>query len=66
MINYWTESEANAKLIFLIGKAEEKIYIKKILRNCIRRINAKFKKRKRQAKRRLMKTGKRLNGLIRF
>ena len=49
MINYWTESEANAKLIFLIGKAEEKIYIKKILRNCIRRINAKITGRKEKA-----------------
>nr|DAS43142.1 MAG TPA: hypothetical protein [Caudoviricetes sp.] len=37
--NSWTGSGANARNIFSAGKAEEKTYIKKILRNCIRRKN---------------------------
>ena len=37
-ISCWIESEVCVKRMFLIGRAEEEICIKKILRNYIRRI----------------------------
>ena len=49
VINSWTESRANARNIFSTGKAEEKTYIKKTLKTCIRMKNESEKNRNNKA-----------------